>query len=337
MGIAGALGLFGSIILHELSHSMVARRYGMPMKGITLFIFGGVAEMEDEPPHARAEFLVAIAGPIASILIAAACWGLSLAGKAAHWSTSLVGVLAYLGWINAILVAFNALPAYPLDGGRVLRSALWKWKGNLRRATCIASEVGAGFGLALIILGFLSVLGGAIVGGVWWILIGLFLRSAARMSYQQLVIRRALEGEPVRRFMKTEPKTAPPDATIKELVEDYMYRHHFKLFPVTRYGVLLGCVSTRQVKETPQSDWPSRTVQEIAEPCSSENTIGADEDALRALSKMRKADASRLMVVQDGNLAGILTLKDLLKFIALKIELEDEEEVPQPALEAMAQ
>ncbi|RJP65892.1 MAG: CBS domain-containing protein [Candidatus Abyssobacteria bacterium SURF_17] len=324
MGIVGALGLFASIIFHEMCHSLVARQFGLPMKGITLFIFGGVAEMDDEPPSAKAEFMMAIAGPISSIVLAVGFYAVSLLGKSAPWPGPVTGVLQYLGMINGLLAAFNLVPAFPLDGGRVLRAALWSWKKNIKWATRKAAAAGSAFGLVLIILGVFNVLAGRFVGGMWWFLIGMFLRGAANTSYQQLVIRQALEGEPIRRFMEPNPVTVPPSITINELVEDYVYKYHFKMFPVTEEGKLVGCVSTRQVKEIPREEWSQRTVGELQVACSDENTIEPDADSVKALSRMRKTDGSRLMVVENGRVVGIVSLKDLLQFLSLKVELEEE-------------
>jgi len=324
MGVAGAIGLFISIILHELAHALVARRYGLSIGGLTLFIFGGVAEMREEPPSPEAEFVMAVAGPITSSIVSAIGFAANaLVGS--YLPTSITGVIFYLAWINAILVGFNLIPAFPLDGGRMLRSVLWKWKGSLRWATRIGSEIGSGFGLVLLILGFLGILGGNFLAGTWWVLIGIFVRGAARMSYQQLLVRQALEGEPVRRFMSSEPVTVAPGITVAELVEDHIYRHHYKMFPVVENGILSGCVSTRQVKEVPREEWDRRTVGEIAEPCSPKNTLHPDDDAVQALSRMQETGASRLMVVDNGHLEGILSLKDLVKFISLKLDLEQGE------------
>jgi len=324
MGIFGALGLFASIVVHELAHALVARRCGMRMRGITLFIFGGVAELQDEPPSARAEFMVAIAGPIASILIAGVFWAIQGLGAVLLGSAPLFAVLGYLALINAILVAFNLIPAFPLDGGRVLRSILWRAKGDLQRATRISSEIGSGFGVVLVILGVFSIVSGNFIGGFWWILIGLFLRSAAQMSYQQVLVRRALSGEPVARFMHRDPHTVPPDVSLAKFVDDYVYRYHHKLFPVTANGHLYGCVSTRQVREIPREQWDSTTVETLVQPCSAENTVSPDEDAVAAIGRLHKSGASRLMVVDHGRLVGILSLKDLLRFLALKIELDSD-------------
>ncbi len=320
MAAGGAVGLFASIVLHELAHSLVARRYGMVMKGITLFIFGGVAEMGDEPPSAEAELMVAVAGPIASVILGS---GLLVVGLAVPWPGPVRGILLYLGAINLVLVVFNMIPAFPLDGGRVLRSILWGFHGNLRSATRITSQLGSWFGLALIILAVLNILWGNFIGGIWWFLLGMFLRRAARMSYQQLLVRRSLAGEPVRRFMQPNPRTVEPGISIQQLVEQFIYRYHFKMFPVVQDGALVGCITTREVAALPRDQWITRHVGELAQPCSAANTVHPDIDAMAALAEMNRTGASRLMVVDDGRLVGVIALKDLLRFISLKVELED--------------
>ena len=322
MGVIGALGLFASIIFHELSHSLIARRYGLPMKGITLFIFGGVAEMDDEPPNSKAEFMMAIAGPVASVLIGFVFLVIYQMAVVAGLPLLVNGVFQYLYYINFLLAIFNMIPAFPLDGGRVLRSILWGIKGNLRWATRISSSIGNAFGIFLLIMGIFNILRGNFINGMWWALIGLFVQSAAKGSYEQLITRRALEGETVRRFMKSDPVTVAPSTTIARLVEDYIYQHHFKMFPVVESGHMIGCITTRQVKEIPKEEWGQKTVGEVVTTCSPDNTIGADEDAVKALSKMNQTRASRLLVTDNGRLAGVISLKDLLEFLSLKVELE---------------
>ena len=325
MGIAGALGLFASIIIHELAHALAARQYGLSIRGITLFIFGGVAEMDREPPSAIAEFFVAIAGPIASVLLAVSFLVTGFVWMFAGWPGSASGVLFYLMFINFVLVVFNMIPAFPLDGGRVLRSALWSWRKDLRWATAVTSRIGSGFGLLLIVLGVLEVIRRQdFIGGMWLFLIGMFLRSAAQGSYRQLTLRRNLEGEKVERFMHPDPIAVPRAISVAELVEQYVYRYHFKLFPVVDDDRLLGCVTTQQIKELPQEEWARQTVGSIATPCSPDNTVGPQTDALEALAMMSRSGASRLMVVEGERLVGIITLKDLLRFLALKVELEND-------------
>lgn len=322
MGITGALGLFLSIIAHELSHSIVAKKHGMHMKGITLFIFGGVAEMTEEPVSPKAEFAMAVVGPISSLAIAFILYGIYRVSEGII-STPVQGVIRYLAWINGILAVFNMVPAFPLDGGRVLRSFLWEWKKNLQAATRITSKIGAGFGIVLIILGVFNIFNRNFIGGMWWVLIGMFLHSAARMSYQQLLVRKALEGEPVERFMKADPITVPPSITIEKLVEEYVYRYHHKLFPVVDNDKLIGCVTTRQVKDVSRENWAQTTVGDIAEGCSDDNTISPETDAVKALKSMHGTGSSRLMVVEGKDkLVGIISLKDIMNWLSLKMDLE---------------
>ncbi len=324
MGFVGAVGLFLSIVFHELCHSLVARRFGLPMKGITLFVFGGVAEMSEEPSSAKAEFLMAIAGPLSSILLGLILSVVSML-VGGILSIPVMGVIEYLSSINFILAAFNLLPAFPLDGGRVLRAALWQWKKNLRWATRIAARIGTGFGMLLILFGIFNVITGRLIGGIWQFMIGMFLRNAAQMSYQQVLIRKALEGETVQHFMKKDPVTAPSSISLKNLVEDYIYNYHFKMYPVVEGGALIGCITTRQVKETPRDQWALRTVGDVANRCSSENTIEPAADAMKALSIMSRTGNSRLMVVDDGRLVGIITLKDIMGFLSVRLELDEGE------------
>ena len=322
MGIAGMAGLFVSIVFHELCHSLVARAYGLPMKGITLFIFGGVAEMTGEPKSPKAEFLMAIAGPASSIGLALVFYLCSLGARAIQWPVPVTGILGYLAFINMVLVAFNLLPGFPLDGGRVLRSILWYWKDNLHWATKVSASVGSGFGMLLIALGVFSFIMGNFIGGMWWFLIGMFLRNAANMSYQQLIMRDALSGQAVTKFMTKEVVSVRPNTTIEDLVEHYIYKYHYKMYPVVDGQRLLGCVSIEQVKGIPRDDWPWRRVEEIEQACSDKNSISSDQDAMAAMVKMSQQQITRLMVVRDGRIEGMVSLKDMLGFLSMKMELE---------------
>jgi Zn-dependent protease/predicted transcriptional regulator len=322
MGAAGAVGLFFSIVFHELWHSLVARRFGLKMSGITLFIFGGVSEMTEEPASPKAEFFMAVAGPASSVVLGLGCLGLRSLASGWGASVPVTGVLGYLGFINLILAGFNLLPAFPLDGGRVLRSILWGSKGNLRWATRIAAGIGEGFGILLIIVGAFGFITGNLIGGVWTFLIGMFLRSASQSSYRQLLLRRALEGEKVRKFMVAEPVTVSSSTTIDDVIANYIYRYHFKMYPVVDGGRLSGCVTLDQVKEIPADERSRRTVGEIARGCSAENTIGPEEDVMKALSLMARTNRSRLLVTEGGRLAGVIALKDIMGFLSIKMDLE---------------
>ena len=323
MGIAVAAGVFFSIVFHEFSHSIVARYFGMPIHGITLFIFGGVAELEQEPPDPKAEFLMAIAGPVSSFLLALILWLTGTVAVANGWPLPVVGVVTTLALINFTVAVFNLAPAFPLDGGRMLRAVLWHVRRDLRSATFTASQIGRGFGFALMILGFFVVLSGNLIGGMWWFLIGVFVRGAASSAYQQLVLRDAVSGQPVRRFMRSDPVTVEPAVSVADWVEDYIYRYHYKLFPVVDDTRLLGCVTVEKLKSVSRDDWENTAVSELMEPCSVDNTVSADTDTMGLLSGiLQPGGRARFMVVEDDRLIGIISLKDLLELISLKLQIE---------------
>jgi Zn-dependent protease/CBS domain-containing protein len=327
LALLGAAGLFLSIILHELGHSLVARHFGLHIKSITLFVFGGVADMEDEPSSAKAELLMALAGPATSIALSLGFFGAAFAVGRGENISPLQGLLRYLAGLNGLLAAFNLLPAFPLDGGRVLRAALWAWRGNLRWATRFAAGIGGAFGIVLIALGVLSLLSGNVIGGFWWILIGMFMRSASQSSYRHLLIRRALEGESLRRFMRTDVVTVPRYLSLRALVDEYVYKYHFKMFPVVEEDTVLGCVSTRNIRLVDREAWDRTPVSEIMERTCESNSISPNEDPMLALSRMSQTGNSRLLVLEGDKLAGIITLKDILSFLSLKMDLEDDEQM----------
>jgi Zn-dependent protease/predicted transcriptional regulator len=325
MGTVAALTLFLSIILHELAHSLVARRHNVNIRGITLFVFGGVAQMEDEPSGPQAEFAMAIAGPLMSIALAVFFYSLSRLGEYLGLATGVFGVLRYLAIMNGMLAIFNLVPAFPLDGGRLLRSALWKKSGDLIRATRISSRVGSIFGIVLIALGVMNVLRGSFIGGMWWFLIGMFVSRAARSSYQQVLFRSTLEGQKIGRFMKTDIVSVTSATTVQELVDNYVYRYHHRMYPVMDNGNLKGCITTRQIKEIPRAQWAARTVGDYMQDCSADNMISLDTEARKVLNMMNQSGNSRLMVVEGQKLVGIVSLKDLLEYIAVKSELGEPE------------
>jgi Zn-dependent protease len=324
MGVLGALGLFVSIVFHEFCHSLVARRYGLPMKGITLFVFGGIAEMGEEPRTPKIEFLMAAAGPVASFLLALLFYLVWTLGNNLAWSDLANGITGYLAFINVLLAVFNLLPAFPLDGGRILRSALWQWQGDLRRATRSASRIGAGFGVALMLFGLFNAFGGNLIGGLWYFLIGLFLRGAARMTYQQLLLRLAFEGQSITHLMNPAPVQVSPDISLRELIEDHLPRHLGKTFPVVEQGWLIGCAPLARIKQFRREDWAEHQVREILQPCPETTLIKPDADVLQALSHMQKLNLKHLLVVDDQKLLGSLALADILSAYAAWMELESE-------------
>lgn len=323
MGIMGAFGLFFSIIFHEFSHSLVARKYGIPISGITLFIFGGVAEMEAEPKTPRGEFYMAIAGPIASLVLGAAFWILGFALEKSGASVMLYGVLSYLGVINIVLAVFNMIPAFPLDGGRVFRSILWHRSGDIRKATEKASRYGSGFGTAFMLAGAYFFFTGNFIGGIWWVLIGMFLKNASFSSYQQVLLKRSLQGHSVADFMVPNPISVSSGLTIRELVENYLYTHHHKLYPVIDNGMLKGVIEVKDVKRVTPDKWDNTLVANVMQGVGRSNTVPDNMDALEALGHLRKLKRSRVLVLaRGGELLGVLTLKDMLDFFAMKSDLE---------------
>ena len=322
MGLITALAFFACIVLHELGHALVARARGMPIKGITLFLFGGVAEIGEEPPSAATEFLMAIAGPVVSLILAVVFWFLAVNGYQAGWPSPVIIVLGNLALINAIVLAFNLIPAFPLDGGRVFRSILWGATGNLPRATFWASLAGQAFAWLLIAWGVIELFSQEWLGGIWFIFIGWFLHQAAQSSYQQVVMRQALQGEPVRRFMNPEPIVVPASLDLRHWVEDYVYRYHRKAFPVATDGHLEGFISTAALARVPREEWDLHTISEIMEHDLKPVTIPPDADAIDALGRMQRTGSSRLLVAEGDHLLGIISLKDLLRFLNLKMELE---------------
>jgi Zn-dependent protease/predicted transcriptional regulator len=321
MAAIAAVALFLSIVIHEFAHSVVARNKGLPMRGITLFVFGGVAEMGGEPQSPGVEFWMAIVGPLTSVAIGVIAYLVYLATRGV-WPAQVAGVIHYLGWVNLLLAAFNSIPAFPLDGGRVLRSAIWHYQRDLLRATRIASGIGSGFGVLLMALGVVELFFGGFVSAVWWFVLGIFLRGAAQQSFQQVMVQRALQNEPVSRFMNTHPVTVPPNISVEDLIQDYVYRFHHKMFPVVTDTRLAGCISTDDVKSIPREEWRQHSVQELMHPCSAENTITPETNAISALSKMSQSGRSRLLVVDHEKLLAIVALRDLLDFLSLKMDVE---------------
>jgi len=323
MAIAGAIGLFASIIIHEFSHAFIARKYGLKIQNITLFVFGGVAEMKEEPHSPKVEFLMAIAGPIASLLLWVLFNTLHRIGSAMEAPLPITGVLGYLGMINLLLAIFNMLPAFPTDGGRVLRAFLWWRKKDIRWATQMASRISLFFAVSIIFIGFVNMIANNIIGGIWWILIGSFLFSAAHASYHSLLIKQSFEGKTVRHFMNPSPVTVPYDTTLEALIENYLSHYPHKMFPVTKEDDIVGMITLKEIKTVPDEDRKHRLAGDVMQPKDTNNSVSIDTAVDDVLVKMNTTGASRLLVTEKNKAVGIITLKDLIEFIALKMELEE--------------
>jgi Zn-dependent protease len=322
LGIVGMIGLFFSLLFHELSHSLVARAHGLEIRGITLFLFGGVAEMPMEPDSPKTEFWMAIAGPASSVLLAGVFHVLATGLQSLALPDYVAGMAQHLAFLNIVLAIFNMVPGFPLDGGRVLRAALWYFKRDLHWATRWATRLGQTFGFLLVALGVLSAIGGNFIVGIWWFLIGLFLQGAASVAYQQLIVKEAIMGQKIRDIMTTNPVTVAPDISVQRLIDDYLYRYSHDMFPVILSDRLLGYVSVKDIQKVSRERWNTATVDDIVHSRTDQNTVRPDTDATQALELMQKTANSRLLVADGSRLVGIFTLKDLLHRLAVRNELD---------------
>lgn len=314
LAIAAMLGLFGSLILHELAHSLVARRYGLGIGGITLFLFGGVAELLDEPKSAGSEFWIAIAGPVMSFVLAA-LFGLAAMATGAE---GIVGtILAYLASINLVLAVFNLLPAFPLDGGRVLRAWLWHRSGDMLEATRKASGAGTVLALGLMALGLFSALLGGGIGGVWLVLIGFFVLNASRGTYQRLLMQDGLRGRRVAELMTPNPWTATPEMTLSELADRVMLAHAVSFAPVVEQGRVIGQIDAARMREVAREDWATTRVAETMAPLTDADLIAPRMTAEEALQRLSDGPQRKLIVAEGRRLRGILSLRDLMGHIAV--------------------
>ncbi len=321
MGGIGTLLFFASLLAHELSHSVVARAKGIPVEGITLFIFGGMARTSLEAADPNDEFAIAGMGPVASFTIAAlfgAAWWL---GARAGWPETVTGVAMYLAYLNVLLAVFNLLPGFPLDGGRLFRSAVWKFTGDLTKATRWASNGGKWLGYALIALGALQMLAGGVIGGLWLIFIGWFLRNAAVMSYRQHILQVILEGVQAREVMSEDPETVDADLTVQELVDRYFMRRRYQSFPVMENGRPVGLVTLQQVKELPREAWETRRAREVMKAADHDLLVRPDEPMTEVLRRMSDSGLRRVLVVRDGALEGIISSTDITRWVQRSQEL----------------
>ena len=328
MGGIAALLLFLSVLLHELGHSYVALRYQIPIKQITLFIFGGVAHMGKEPPSPRAEFLIAMAGPLVSLILGGGCLGGVMAVDSFFARSGFQGLVvlgSLLGMVNVQLGLFNLVPGFPLDGGRVLRAGLWAWNKDFNRATSQAALVGIGFGVALGVIGAVLMVGawsGALghsiaTNGGWLILIGAFLFSAALASRRQAARQTSLSSVTVRQVMVHRVVIMPPDMSVQEAVDHYFVSHGFGGFPVCEEGQVLGVVTVRDVQALPTALWPWRRVREIMRPTSPTFCIPPDWSLMQAMERMVQGGWDRLVVMEHEEIVGLVTRSAIAHFIQL--------------------
>lgn len=322
MAAAAALLLFASLLAHELSHSVVAMRNNLPISGITLFVFGGVAHLTEEPASPAVELKMAVAGPAMSFSLALIFFALSQAIYSFGITDALLAITNYLFIINLVVGLFNLIPGFPLDGGRILRALLWSHYKDLRRATGIASACGKGFAFFLIAAGLFTLFTGSLISGIWFIFIGLFLQEAAETSYRQVMMRRVMTGVHVEDIMTREVVAVTPDLTLDKLVEQYFFRFRFASFPVIEGDGLLGLVTFHSVKEIERGKWPQVTVRAVMLPVNGQMTVSKDMEISAALAKMAGAGLGRLLVTDGVKMVGILSQRDIMQLFELKSEIE---------------
>lgn len=311
---------FVSVLIHEMSHSLIARKRGTPVERITLFLFGGMAEIEKEPETPYSEFIMAIAGPGASFILAV------FFGVIWYFSRNFPPIgepVKYLALINLVLGIFNILPGYPLDGGRILRSIIWKVTGNLKRATFIASTTGRILGFIIIAVGVVFIFAGNFLNGVWLAFIGWFLQSSAQMGYRQLVFETSIKGIKVKDVMNENIVNVTRDTTLQGLVDDYFMKYRFGRFPVMeseRTQKLVGVISIHDVKEIPREEWTDVYVGSIVKKISENEKVDISMEVSDAIKKMVKNNLGHLVVMSGDKLEGIITKSDIMNFIKIQSE-----------------
>jgi Zn-dependent protease/CBS domain-containing protein len=317
-GVIASLLIFVSVLLHELAHSLVANARGIPVHSITLFILGGVSNMEEEPQKPASEFIMAIVGPGTSLLLAAIFWGLTrLPGDK---TVPLAAIISYMAYINLLLGAFNLLPGFPLDGGRVLRSIIWGSTGSLSRATDIAGRVGQLFGWLFIGVGVFFLVQGDIFNGLWIAFVGWFLNSAADASRKEITLRERLSHFKVRELMNVNIETIRPETTVSEMVMNVFRRQPGRAVPVCRDDRLVGIVTITDVKKIPQDQWEATPVERIMT-TSPLYTVAPEDNLNTAMQLIAHHDINQVLIKENEKCAGLLSRADIIRFIQMSHEL----------------
>jgi Zn-dependent protease len=315
LGAISAVLLFAAVLVHELAHSFVARAQGLDARSITLFIFGGVSNLGGESPRPGVEFLVAIVGPLSSFAIAGLAW---LGAAAAPSGSAVEAVLAYLALVNGVLGLFNLIPGFPLDGGRVLRSIIWRATGSLRRATELAAAAGTIVAYGFLVWGFVLVLGGDLLRGIWTAAIGWFLQSASTASVQQVRLEEALRGTRVGEIVRRDPTSVRPDLSVADLIEDYFLPQNRRAMPVADNGRLVGIVTLGDIREVPPDRRAATPVGSVMGGRDGLVTVSPGSSLAAALEALGRGDYEQVPVVDNGSLVGMLTRADVLRQFMLR-------------------
>jgi Zn-dependent protease len=319
VGALTAIMLFVSVLLHELGHSVVAMSYRIPVRSITLFIFGGIAQLGGEPPSASAEFWIAIAGPAVSLALAVL---FTLLQPLAAGVPPVFALAAYLGYINFALVVFNLIPGFPLDGGRVFRALVWAITGNLQRATVIAGSVGRFVGFIFIFLGVWQIFGGNVFNGLWIAFIGWFLESAATAQVHYQMVESLLAGHKVSDAMSSNYIAIPAGAVLQDLVDHHILASGRRVFVVMTGDQPVGLLTLHHIKEVPRARWPTTAAAEVMIPAERMKSIAPDTGLWAALKAMDGNGVNQLPVVTDGHLLGMLTREGIIDLLSTVREFE---------------
>ncbi len=317
VGLITSLLFFASVLAHELLHSIVANREGIPVHNITLFIFGGVSEMTQEPDSAKHEFWMALVGPLTSIVLGLIFYGIELTST----NPFVAGVSYWLALINISLGLFNLIPGFPLDGGRVFRSIVWWRTGNLKKSTRIAAGVGRVVGFIFIIGGVYWIFTGNTFNGIWIAFIGWFLENAAVSSYQQVAIQDVLKGHTAREIMVSDCVTIPPELTIDRLVNEYILASGKRCFPIVESGLITGLVTLHNARALPRDKWAATRVKDIMTPLAELKTVSPTEELTKVMELMASGDINQLPVVENRNIVGMVARDNLLNFINVRGDL----------------
>jgi Zn-dependent protease/CBS domain-containing protein len=313
LAIMAAVLFFASVLIHELAHALVSVARGIHVQDITLFLFGGATRAKVDSKGPADEFVIAVVGPLTSLVLGALFWLISsLDGLL---SRPVAGAIGYLGWVNLILALFNLVPGFPLDGGRLLRSAVWKATGSLRRATRVASIAGQAFGWLLIVAGVFSLVSGSLSGGIWLAFIGWFLVQAAKSSYEEIQARLILEKLDAEDVMARDLIRIPPDLPLQEAVDHFFLRYDHGAFPVEQDGRTVGLLTLRGVRRVPREDWPSRRVQEVMSSLGEEIVVAPHTRLDTVMGKLEDGGSGRVLVVEDGEVVGIITPWDVARYL----------------------
>jgi Zn-dependent protease/predicted transcriptional regulator len=321
--IITAVLFFFSIVLHELSHALVARARGVSVRSITLFALGGVATMENPSPNARTEFWIAVAGPIASVVIGLGCYALAVS---LGWSPQAdvspeTAVLGWLGYINISLAVFNLIPGFPLDGGRILRAILWGRSGDADRATMTAARVGQAVAFGFILLGVMRFFGGAGFGGLWIAFIGWFLLQAAQASYAQVAVVADLRGVRVRDIMSPDCAMVSANMPVQTLVDEHLLRTGRRCFAVGDHGRIVGLITSHEIKGVARDRWANTPLRDVMRPIGQLRTIQPDMLVIDALTLMGREDVNQLPVISDGKFEGMVGRRHILQLLQARADL----------------